>query len=262
MQILENETFYRLFCFLSGIVILSLWQKLSPLSQVSQSRFRWRDHFGLLFLGHLLLKLLFPFSAGLWAIYIADHKFGLLHQINLNPWVEMMVAVVMLDLAIYWQHRLFHRIPFFWRLHRVHHFDHQMDLTTGIRFHPFEILVSMVFKFLVVALLGVDLVSLIVFEILLNLFSLFTHANILLPARFDKILRKVLVTPPMHRIHHSVEKDETNSNYGFMLSFWDKIFHSYKERARVENAFIELGLKEFRQAHQKSFWGMLKNPFL
>ena len=262
MQILENETFYRLFFFLSGIVILGLWQKLSPLTQVSQVRLRWRDHFGLLFLGHLFLKLLFPFSAGLWAIYIADYQFGLLHQINLNPWIEMILAVVMLDLAIYWQHRLFHRIPFFWRLHRVHHFDQQMDLTTGIRFHPFEILLSMVFKFLLVALLGVDLVSLIVFEILLNLFSLFTHANISLPERFEKGLRNFFVTPAMHRIHHSVEKDETNSNYGFMLSLWDKVFHSYKQRARWESASIELGLNEFRQAHQKSLWGMLKNPFL
>lgn len=262
MQIIENDLIYRLFFFLLGVISLGLWQKSRPLVAIKNPLSRWRDHLALLGLSHFFVKLFLPTITWILAGYLENDEYGLLNMISMPPVIKTLLAVVLLDLVIYWQHRLFHLVPLLWRLHRVHHIDTQMDITTGFRFHPLEIFLSLIIKLVFVALLGIDVVSLLIFEILLNLFSLFTHANISLFEKAEHLLKYLIVTPPMHRIHHSVIKNETNSNYGFMLSLWDKIFSSYKEKSAMENLSIELGINEFKKPHQQRFLSLLKNPFL
>jgi sterol desaturase/sphingolipid hydroxylase (fatty acid hydroxylase superfamily) len=176
-------------------------------------------------------------------------------------WSVVIASVIVLDCAIYWQHRLLHKIPILWRLHRVHHADIGFDVTTAVRFHPFEIAVSMGIKLAFIALFGIPALAVLIFEILLSAGSLFTHANIRLPDTFERRLRWLLVTPEMHRIHHSVHWDETNSNFGFHLSLWDRIFGSYRDQPRDEQTTMQIGLHEFRDRRDQSLWALLVNPF-
>jgi len=180
------------------------------------------------------------------ALFAEQHQIGLLNQIQskeTDPLWLILLCVIGLDLAIYWQHRLFHKIPWLWRLHRVHHSDTHLDTTSALRFHPVEIFLSMLIKTSLTLLLGLPFIAIVIFEITLNASAIFNHANIKLPRHLENIVRKVIVTPAMHRIHHSTIMSDSNSNFGFCLSFWDRIFHSYTEKSRSSNPIFELGVE-------------------
>jgi len=187
----------------------------------------------------------------------------LFNRVDLPYWFEVAAAVLLLDLAIYLQHLLMHRVPLLWRLHRVHHADLDIDLTTGSRFHSLEILLSMLFKGCVILLLGPALFAVLVFEVLLNGLALFNHANVRLPVGVDRLLRRLLVTPDMHRVHHSILVRETNSNYGFNLSLWDRVFSTYIDQPQRGHEGMTIGLAEFRDLRQVDrLPGMLAMPFI
>ena len=207
------------------------------------------------------MRLLVPVAAVGTALWAERNDFGLLNLLGLTGPVAFLGAIVLLDLAIYWQHRIFHVVPLFWRLHRVHHADEELDVTTGVRFHPIEIVLSALIKIAVVALLGAGAVAVMLFEILLNATSMFNHANIRLPLALDRVLRLVIVTPDMHRVHHSVHMEETNSNYGFNLTWWDRLFGSYIADPRDGHNAMLLGLHEFRADSARRLGKLLSLPW-
>ncbi|MCM2317537.1 MAG: sterol desaturase family protein [Thermoanaerobaculia bacterium] len=207
----------------------------------------------------LIVRLVFPAGAVAAAI-LADHRgWGLLNRVELNPAVKLIVAIVALDLVVYWQHLLFHLVPLLFRFHRVHHADLDFDITLATRFHPMEMLASMVIKYVAVLLLGASPVTVLVFESVLNLTSMFNHANIRLPDRLDRLLRLVVVTPAMHRVHHSFHPSETNSNFGFNLPWWDRLFGTYRQQSL--DSSITIGLPDLQGTTSQSIEWMLRLPF-
>lgn len=261
--ILAHEAELRLGCFLGIFLLMAMWEWRLPCRELRYSRWlRWSNNLGLVFLNSLILRVIFPVAAVGVAAYTEQQQWGIFHFLNLPFWLEVLLAVVVLDCLIYWQHRLFHVIPFFWRLHRVHHADPDYDVTTGARFHPIEIVLSMLIKCLAVGLLGVSALSVILFEILLNGSAMFNHANIRLPSAIDSAVRKLVVTPDMHRVHHSSIRQETDSNFGFALSVWDRLFGSYKAQPDLGHVGMDIGLKELRDPVQICrLDGLLKIPF-
>ncbi|MDT8437808.1 MAG: sterol desaturase family protein [Wenzhouxiangellaceae bacterium] len=208
-----------------------------------------------------LLRLAFPLLAVALAVDVHAAGGGLFGRFAAPAWIEIMVAVLLLDLAIYWQHRLMHTLPWLWRLHRVHHCDPGFDVTTALRFHPLEIALSMAIKLALVLLLGPHPAAVLAFELLLSLGALWTHADLALPARLDRALRYVLVTPSMHRIHHSTWRPETDSNYGFHLSLWDRMFASYRALPRRPESVMPIGLDAFSAPREQRLGALLLNPF-
>ena len=209
----------------------------------------------------LVLRLVSVTSlAGVAALTNAE-GWGLLHAMHAPAWLETTVTVVVLDLCVYLQHRALHWVPWFWRLHAVHHCDVEFDVTTGIRFHLGEALLSFAIKLGVVVVLGASVWAVIIFEALLSAASLFTHANWRLPSGVDKALRLVLVTPDMHRVHHSVAEDEHNRNFGFLLSWWDRWFDTYREQPREGHEVMPVGLSVYRAPGERTFWALLRQPF-
>lgn len=219
---------------------------------------RWRTNLSLSILGSVVGAIMAPVLALSIAAYASAQGWGLLNQISLNPWVAGTLAVILLDLAIWAQHVAFHHVPWLWRLHSVHHTDRDLDATSGVRFHPVEIGVSLLWKAIVILALGPSVIAVLVFEVVLNATAIFTHSNISLPPRLDRILRYVFVTPDMHRIHHSVIERETNSNYGFNLSLWDRLFRTYRHAA---NGTLTLGLSEHQTERPARLLPMLLLPF-
>ena len=195
------------------------------------------------------------------AAWVQQQGWGLFNQVSLSIWLTVSVSVVLLDLAIYWQHRVFHQVPILWRLHRVHHADPDFDLTTALRFHPIEILLSMLIKLAVIVLLGPPLVAVLLFEVILNGMAMFNHANARLPKSVDQILRPVLVTPDMHRVHHSIHHPEFNRNFGFNLAIWDRIFGTYKEQPDDGHTEMTIGLPEYQANRKQSALWMILLPF-
>ena len=223
---------------------------------------RWGANLGLVLLNTALLRLVFPVAAVGLAATAADRGWGLLNQIALPGGVELLLAIVALDLAIWAQHVFFHAVPALWRLHRVHHADLDYDLTTGARFHPLEILLSMLIKFAAILVLGPSVVAVILFEVILNGMAMFNHGNVGLPERLDRRLRWFLVTPDMHRVHHSVAADEANSNFGFNLSWWDRLFGTYRDQPRGGHTGMTLGIDAARDPRRVcGLPGMLLLPF-
>ncbi|WP_339720619.1 sterol desaturase family protein [uncultured Paraglaciecola sp.] len=241
-----NDTWIRLGVFISVLVIMMLWEYLRPnrLSPVSTGK-RWFSNFFLVLLGSLVARLMVPTGLAAMAIYAQNDQIGLWNQISVSLWVSVPVSVLLFDCLIYWQHRLFHRVPMFWRIHRVHHADPHLDASTGLRFHPIEIALSLIVKIAAVLLLGAPVLAILIFEVLLNATSIFNHSNIKLPTKLDKLLKIFIVTQAMHRIHHSQVVHETDSNFGFNLSIWDRLFGSYIEDAANGDEGIKLGLKEY-----------------
>lgn len=221
---------------------------------------RWPGNLGLVLVGTLLGRLLLPLGVVGAAAWAQAGGFGLLHQVAWPRWLEFGLALVALDLAIYWQHRLLHAWPALWRLHRAHHTDVTLDATSALRFHPLELLASLAFKAALVAVLGIAPLPAMVFEVLLSSFALFTHANLALPARPDRILRRLLVTPNMHRIHHSTHVDEQHRNFGFNLSLWDRVFGSYAAQAR--DAPQAFGVAGVGGRDATGFAALLREPFV
>lgn len=258
-SILSHEPQLRLAIFLGVFALLLIAQKLRPRREINRDWQRLVTNIAMVIVGTVLLRVAFPLLAFELALRIEGDDRGL-HAL-LPWWAAVVAGVIILDCAIYWQHRLIHMIPLFWRLHRVHHADTQFDVTTAVRFHPVEIALSMAIKLAIIALLGIPALAVLIFEILLSAGALFTHANLQLPERFERRLRWLFVTPEMHRIHHSIHPDETNSNFGFHLSLWDRLFRSYRSDPRDGQTTMQIGLKEFREPREQTLWAMLINPF-
>ena len=262
-QVVNGEAWIRLGSFFSILVLMLLWEQLSPRREPLAGR-AWRRSNNLLLvaLNAVLLKLLIPLSAASLALYSADQGWGLFNLLALPVWLEIVLAVMLLDLLIYWQHRLFHVLQPLWRLHQVHHADMDYDTTTGLRFHPIEIILSMLIKFSAVVLLGPAALAVMIFEVMLNGMAMFNHGNIRLPNRLDRLLRWLIVTPDMHRIHHSIHRYEADSNYGFSLAIWDRLFGSYSHDPQDGQLMMQFGVKYQRDFPQTSgLWALLKMPF-
>jgi sterol desaturase/sphingolipid hydroxylase (fatty acid hydroxylase superfamily) len=254
-----SETALRLSIFAGLLIAFAGLETLFPARvRVLPRARRWVTNLSLSALGSLVGALMSPVLAISVAAFAGAQGWGLLHQFEINPWIAGPIAVVLLDLAIWGQHVAFHHIPLFWRLHKVHHTDRDLDVTSGIRFHPIEIGMSLLWKALVIVALGPSVMAVLIFEIVLNGTALFTHSNLRLPRRFDRLLRYVIVTPAMHRIHHSVHQPETNSNYGFNLSIWDRLFGTYREKAKGE---LTLGLLEHQTENPAKLLASLALPF-
>ena len=241
-----NDTSIRLGVFITVLVVMMLWESLRPnrLSPVSSGK-RWLSNFSMVLFGALVARLMIPTGLATIAIYAQNNYIGLWNHATVSLWISIPICVLLFDCLIYWQHRLFHRVPMFWRIHRVHHADPHLDASTGLRFHPLEIALSLIIKIAAVLLLGAPILAILIFEVLLNASSLFTHSNIKLPVKLDKLLRALIVTQAMHRIHHSQVVCETDSNFGFNLSIWDRLFGSYNADAENGDEQIKLGLKEY-----------------
>ncbi len=262
--VIAHEGKLRLGLFALVFGLMMAWENRAPKRALTISRWqRWRHNLALTALNTLMLRLLFPAAAVGLALSTDEAGFGLFNRLGLPYWLELPLAVLLLDLAIYWQHRLMHRVPLLWRLHRVHHADLDIDLTTGARFHPLEMLLSMLYKWAVILLLGPTALAVLVFEILLNGMAVFNHANVALPPAIEPWLRRLLVTPDMHRVHHSIRRGETDSNYGFNLSCWDRWFGSYTDQPADGHGAMTIGLSAFRDAGQVDrLPGMLALPFV
>ncbi len=254
----------RLGCFLGVFALLALWELLAPRRRArSPTRIRWLNNIGLIVLATLLVRLVLPAAVLGTALYAAAHGWGVLHRFALAPALAMPISLVALDLTIYLQHVMLHAVPTLWRVHRVHHADLDFDVTTGVRFHPFEIALSILVKCAAVVVIGASPTAVVLFEVLLNATSLFTHGNVRLPVAFERALRLVLVTPEMHRVHHSIEDDETNSNFGFNLSWWDRLFGTYRAAARLAQPDMTIGIRTFREPRLCAWLpGMLTMPFI
>jgi sterol desaturase/sphingolipid hydroxylase (fatty acid hydroxylase superfamily) len=258
----DIEATLRLGVFLVLLGALALAERRWPQHTASADRRRrWPTNLGLAIVDTLTLRLLLPWLAVDAAVYAQTHAIGLLHALTLAPAANWIVAILALDLVIYWQHRLLHSNAVLWRAHRMHHSDVALDATSGVRFHPLEILLSMGIKIGVILILGASWHAVLAFEILLNSFALFTHANVRLPERLERPLRCVLVTPEMHRMHHSVRPEELDSNFAFHLSIWDRLFGSYRDKPRDAPESFPLGLPAFRSAREQTLWALLIQPF-
>ncbi|MEK6216370.1 MAG: sterol desaturase family protein [Boseongicola sp.] len=261
--ILENEASVRLVAFGAMLIVMALWELAAPRRRVEIPRLiRWTNNLGLVVVDSIVVRLSFPLLAVGVALIAQERSWGLLHSFDIPDWLAVLIAVLILDFAIYLQHVLFHAVPAFWRLHRVHHADLEFDLTTGLRFHPIEIVLSMIWKMAVVAALGAPPIAVLIFEVVLNASALFNHSNIALPRGLDAILRLFIVTPDMHRVHHSVHVRETNSNFGFNVPWWDRLFGTYIAQPRDGHQKMSIGIDQFRSTGDLRIDRMLVQPFV
>jgi sterol desaturase/sphingolipid hydroxylase (fatty acid hydroxylase superfamily) len=262
--IMNNEVTIRLSFFLGIFAVMAIWELIAPRRALTVSKVvRWTNNLGLVFLNSFIVRLLFPAAAVGMAAFASEQDWGLLNYYDVSPMIAVIVSVVVLDFIIYLQHVLVHAIPVLWRLHRVHHADLDYDVTTGARFHPIEIILSMLIKFATIVLLGPPVVAVVVFEVILNATAMFNHSNVRLNLTLDKLLRLFVVTPDMHRVHHSVEDDETNSNFGFSLPWWDRLFGTYRDQPRGGHENMTIGIRTFREPKMTSWIsGMLIMPFV
>ena len=259
--LLANEQPIRLTIFLGVFAVMALWETFAPRRARSHARLqRWPSNIGLVALNTVILRVAFPVAAIEFAASIHGGGLGLMGLFDLPGWIEFLIAVVILDLAIYLQHVLFHAAPSLWRLHRMHHQDLDFDVTTGARFHPIEILLSMGIKFMVIAALGPSAAAVLVFEALLNGMAMFNHANARLPLGLDAVVRLFVVTPDMHRVHHSILPNETNSNFGFNLSVWDRLFGTYRAQPAAGHDAMTIGIEQFRDRRELWLDRLLTQP--
>lgn len=222
---------------------------------------RWPHNIGLTFLNVLLVRILLPVSLAGFALIVQEHGWGIFSYVSLPYALKIILSIVLLDMVIYGQHVMFHKVPVLWRLHRVHHTDTEMDVTTALRFHPIEIMLSMGLKFVAVLLLGVPPEATLLFEIILNACAMFNHGNIKLPSTLDRWLRFIIVTPDMHRVHHSIDPQETNSNYGFNISLWDCLFGTYRAQPKLGHNAMIIGIDTFRSPLEVKLNKLLTQPF-
>jgi sterol desaturase/sphingolipid hydroxylase (fatty acid hydroxylase superfamily) len=260
--LLGNEPAIRLFAFAGIFAVMAAWEIVAPRRDQRIGRgTRWPSNIGVVVLDTVLVRLLFPTTAVGLALVAEAQGWGLFHALALPIWISVPLAVLALDLAIYLQHVLFHAVPALWRLHRMHHADLEFDVTTGARFHPIEILLSMGIKLGVVAALGAPPVAVLAFEVLLNATSMFNHSNVRMPIWLDRVLRWIVVTPDMHRVHHSIAVRETNSNFGFNLPWWDRLFGTYRDQPAAGHAGMTIGIEQFRDPAEQRLDHMLTQPF-
>lgn len=260
--ILTHESNLRLGVFISILIIMMSAEALFPRkARVMGRTRRWTSNLLLIIIDGLFVRLFFPMVAVGVAALSLQKGWGLFNVIDLPIWLEITFAIVLLDMLIYWQHVASHHIPILWALHKVHHADRDIDVTTGSRFHPLEIGLSMVYKMALVALLGAPVLAVIIFEIILNGCAMFNHSNVKLPLKFDRVLRRFIVTPDMHRVHHSIIPSETNSNYGFSLSLWDRLFGSYTAQPADGHDHMVIGLEKHQTPGPASLSWSLALPF-
>ena len=261
--VVANEPWIRFGFFLGVFVLVATWELLSPRRTLLLPRkTRWISNLGIVLINTVIVRLVFPTAAVGVAAFCATKGWGLLNYYILPKYLAMLLAVVAMDFVIWLQHVMAHAIPLIWRLHRVHHADLDYDLTTGSRFHPIEILMSMLVKFAAIVVLGPSVMAVLIFEIMLNATAMFNHGNFRLPVSLDKFLRLFLVTPDMHRVHHSVIEDECNSNFGFNLPWWDRLFGTYTAHAREPQISMQIGLLwHSNPAEVARLDGMLLMPF-
>ena len=262
--LLNHEQAIRLAAFVAMLVAMAAWEILAPRRALAVPKAkRWANNLALLLINSILVRVLFPAAAIGFAVFAESRSMGLFHMVYLSQPLAIVLSVVVMDFAIYLQHIVFHAVPVLWQLHRVHHADLDFDVTTGTRFHPIEIVLSMGIKFLVIITLGPPVVSVLIFELLLNVTAMFNHANIRLPDRIDGLVRRLVVTPDMHRIHHSVDRGETNSNFGFCLSVWDRSLGTYLATPRLGHIAMQIGVAALRDPNRViTVKGMLALPFI
>lgn len=261
--ILTHQTTIRLVFFSAVLGAMMGWEFIAPRRALSAGRMgRWTSNLGIVALSTIAVRLIFPIAAVGVAATAADRGWGLLNALAVPGWIAIVLSVLTLDLAIYTQHVVFHKVPVLWRLHRMHHTDVDIDTTTGIRFHPIEIALSLAIKMAVIIALGAPPAAVIIFEVLLNATAMFNHGNVRLSASIDRALRRVMVTPDFHRVHHSVHRDETDSNYGFNLSVWDYLFGTYRAQPRDGHQGMKIGLEIFREPLQGRLDRLLIQPFV
>jgi len=261
--ILDNEPIIRLSFFTGTLLFVALWEILAPRRKLSLSRWsRWPGNLGIVVLNTLILRVALPFAAVAVALLATEHGWGLFNLLELQGWPGFVLAIALLDLTIYLQHLMVHTVPLFWRLHRLHHADLDYDVTTGARFHPLEIMLSMGIKFGVILLIGAPALAVLIFEVILNASAMFNHGNIRIPKAIDQVLRWFVVTPDMHRVHHSIIPDETNSNFGFNLPWWDRIFGTYRGQPKDGHEGMSIGIEGFRDKRYQRLDRLLIQPFL
>lgn len=262
--IMANEVPIRLGFFFGIFAIMAVWEVVAPTRALTVSKaVRWANNLGLVFLNSFILRFLFPAAAVGVAVFATDQGWGLLNYYSLPAAVAIVVSIIAMDFVIYLQHVMVHAVPALWRLHRVHHADLDYDVTTGARFHTLEIILSMLIKFATIIVLGPPVVAVVIFEVILNATAMFNHANVSLPKGLDRAFRWFVVTPDMHRVHHSVADDEANSNFGFSLPWWDRLFGTYRDQPRGGHKGMTIGIHTYRSTKQVSWLpGMLALPFV
>lgn len=261
-----SEPLIRLLAFAAIFLSMATFELLSPRLERDEmlgalKARRWFTNISILLLSSLALRVVFPLAAVGTALWAAENGYGLFHLFDTPPWIAGIAAFVILDFAVWLEHVLSHKIPLLWRIHRMHHADTGFDLTTALRFHPLEIVLSMFWKALIILCLGPPAVAVLIFEIVLNGTAMFNHSNAKLPLGLDRWLRRILVTPDMHRVHHSSYKAETNSNYGFNFPFWDYLFRTYCAQPRLGHQAMEIGLETYRDRSPTQFLWSLILPF-
>lgn len=259
---MTSEALLRFLAFSGVLSVLVVWELLAPRRPQQFGRaVRWPSNLGVVALDTVLVRLLVPTTAIGLALVCEARGWGLFYALALPAWATVPLAFLALDLAIYLQHVMFHAVPALWRLHRMHHADQEIDVTTGVRFHPIEILLSMGIKLGVVAALGTPAIAVLLFEVLLNATSMFNHSNIAMPLWLDRALRWIVVTPDMHRVHHSIVVRETNSNFGFNLPWWDRLFGTYRDQPAAGHDGMTIGIDQFREPGEQRLDRMLTQPF-
>src|SRR6266540_1744954 len=259
--ILPYEPYVRLGVSVGVFVLLAAWELIGPRRRQPAGRAaRWPGNLGIVVLDTILVRVVFPVTGVGLALLAEARGWGLFNLAALPNWIAVAASVVLLDLAIYLQHVLFHAVPALWRLHRMHHADLAFDVSTGLRFHPVELLLSMLIKLTVIAALGAPALSVLIFEVMLNATSMFSHGNIRIPERFDRVLRWLVVTPDMHRVHHSILPRETNSNFGFNLPWWDRLFGTYRPKPAAGHEAMTIGIEQFRDWRELRLDRMLLQP--
>jgi sterol desaturase/sphingolipid hydroxylase (fatty acid hydroxylase superfamily) len=263
MTWLGQEPLLRLLTSVGVFALMALWEILAPRRPPSVGKlYRWVNNLGVIVLNSVLVRLVFPAATVGVALFAESHGWGLLTLLSWPDWLILPVGVILLDFAIWVQHVLFHAVPALWRLHRMHHADQDFDVTTGLRFHPIEILLSMAIKAGVIVMLGIPAVAVLVFEILLNATSMFNHGNVRIPSEMDRVLRWFVVTPDMHRVHHSWYPGETNSNFGFNLPWWDRLLGTYRAEPRDGHLRMTIGINQFREHRDLRLDRLLIQPFV
>ncbi|MCP4400750.1 MAG: sterol desaturase family protein [bacterium] len=261
--VMSSEISIRLGAFFGIFFLVAVWELIAPRRQLTVSKIvRWYSNLGITFINSVLLRWFFPLLAVGLALLAQERSWGILNNFEFPSWLAVVLSVAALDCTIYLQHIMFHTVPALWRLHRMHHTDLDFDVTTGSRFHPIEILLSMLIKFAAVVVLGPPPVAVLIFEVLLNGTAMFNHGNIAIPVRIDRVLRWFVITPDMHRVHHSIRSRETHSNFGFNLPWWDRLFGTYCDQPRHGHEGMQIGIKIFREPKYLNLHWLLIQPFL
>ena len=261
--VIDNEALIRLSFFTGMFFIVSVWELLAPRRQPQYSKSRrWYSNIGIVIVNSLVIRWGFSLLPVSLALLAQDRSWGLFNNITSPDIIRVIVSFLILDCVIYLQHIMFHAVPLLWRLHRMHHTDLDYDVTTGIRFHPLEIIISLVIKLGIIAVIGPTAIVVVIFEVVLNLTAMFNHGNIFISFRFDKILRWLVVTPDMHRVHHSIDPKETNSNFGFNFPWWDRLFGTYRAQLEKGHLKMTIGINQFRDPQNLHLHQMLIQLFI